>query len=108
MHFQFILKASLGLAKEYDFIRGLRAGRSASGSKKSWAPGQGFDDGDWESIAEHTETWQEEYSDEWRAEMAELIRGTSSDPNKPSYATVAGGSSSNSSATSTPISLIYE
>ncbi len=83
-------------------------GRSASGSKKSWTPGQGFDDGDWESIAEHTETWQEEYSDEWRAEMAELIRGTSSDPDKPSYATVAGGSSSNSSSTGTPITLIYE
>lgn len=98
-----ILKASLGLAKEYDFIRGLRTGRSAGGSKKSWAPGQALDDGDWESIAEHTESWQEEYSEEWRAEMAELIRETSSDPNKPSYATVAGGSSSNSSATGTPI-----
>ena len=104
----FILKASLGLAKEYDLIRGLRTGRSAGGSKKSWTPGQGFDDGDWESIGEHTETWQEEYSDEWRAEMAELIRETSSNPNKPSYATVAGGSSSDSSATGTPITMIYE
>ena len=102
--------ASLGLAKEYDFIRGLRAGRSAGGSKKSWTLGQELDDGDWESIAEHTETWQEEYSEEWRAEMAELIRGTSSNPDKPSYATVAGGSSStsNSSAPDTPITMIYE
>jgi hypothetical protein len=98
-----ILKPNLGLAREYDYIRGLRAGRSAGGSKKSWIPVQALDDGDWESIAEHTETWQEEYSEEWRAEMAELIRETSSDPYKPSYATVAGGSSSNSSATGTPI-----
>jgi len=98
-----ILKASLGLAREYDFIRGLRTGRSAGGSRKSWAPGQTLDDGDWSSVGEHTETWQEEYSDEWRAEMAELIRETSSNPNKPSYATVAGGSSSNSSATGTPV-----